>query len=145
MADTMSKELRSAVMRKIRSKNTHLEVAVRKVLWNKGVRYRLHGKIFGTPDIVCHAPRVAIFVDSCFWHGCKQHLRMPSSNKRYWSKKIRRNIERRKQVNQTLRSEGWRVVRLWEHNLIGNLEQQAERIRAIVAERRQSLEEATSA
>jgi DNA mismatch endonuclease, patch repair protein len=122
MADTVSKEKRSQVMSKVRSKNTKLELSFRKKLWNKGFRYRLHYKITGKPDLVFVSKKVAVFIDSCFWHKCPLHHRQPGSNKDYWILKFKRNEERAKEVNKKLKKEGWKVIRIWEHAIKNNQE-----------------------
>jgi len=71
----------------------------------------------GRPDVVFRAARVAVFLDSCFWHACRRHLRRPASNLAYWEAKIRRNRARDLAVNRLLRSQGWKILRLWEHQL----------------------------
>lgn len=73
--------------------------------------------VLGCPDFVFREEKVAIFVDGCFWHGCKRHLRMPASNAAYWQAKIERNRKRDRQVSRALRQQGWRVIRVWEHTL----------------------------
>jgi len=61
--------------------------------------------------------KTVIFIDSCFWHGCKRHCRLPSARKKYWTAKIERNKERDKEVNRHYRKIGWKVVRVWEHEI----------------------------
>lgn len=73
--------------------------------------------IDGKPDFVFREAGVAVFIDSCFWHGCHWHCRMPEANADYWQAKIARNRQRDKQVTRALRYRGWRVIRLWEHTL----------------------------
>jgi len=122
MADTVSKEKRSQVMSKVRSKNTQLELSFRKKLWEKGFRYRLYYKIAGKPDLAFVSKKVAVFIDSCFWHKCPIHHREPSSNKEYWVPKFKRNEERAKEVNKNLKKNGWKVIRIWEHEIKKNQE-----------------------
>jgi DNA mismatch endonuclease (patch repair protein) len=126
--DKISKEKRSEIMSKIHSKNTRLEVNFRKRLWALGLRYRLHYKIPGKPDVVIVSRKTAIFIDGCFWHKCKKCYRKPHSNKRYWEKKIQHNLERDKETNNILRSQGWIVIRIWEHEINKNLEAAAQKI-----------------
>jgi len=71
----------------------------------------------GKPDFVFPKSRVAVFVDGCFWHGCRKHCRMPSSNREYWEEKIGGNIRRDSIVTRKLRAAGWSVIRFWEHDL----------------------------
>lgn len=73
--------------------------------------------VLGKPDFVHRKSKTAVFLDSCFWHGCALHLRMPHSNSDYWKEKIERNKKRDNLVTQTLRKEGWSVIRIWGHSL----------------------------
>lgn len=105
----------------IRSKNTKPEVALRKLicaaLYPKGYRYRLHyRKLPGCPDVVFVSRRVAVFMDGSFWHGydLRNGKKLP---KKYWLPKIKRNMQRDQQVNRKLRRLGWKVVRVWEHDV----------------------------
>ncbi|MBU1777974.1 MAG: very short patch repair endonuclease [Gammaproteobacteria bacterium] len=111
---------RSENMRRIKSKDTTIEIILRKELWKRGLRYQKNVKdIFGKPDIVFKGKKVVIFVDSEFWHG-KQLLEgkyIPKTNTEFWVKKITRNIERDKEVNEKLKSEGWIVLRFWEMDI----------------------------
>src|SRR5688572_3274418 len=97
--DTVSKEKRSSVMRQVKSQETSLEKALRSRLWKKGLRYRKNNNLlFGKPDISITGKRIVVFVDACFWHGCKDHLRMPKTNIDYWAKKIENNMKRDQKV-----------------------------------------------
>jgi DNA mismatch endonuclease, patch repair protein len=122
MPDTLSPEKRSDTMRRVKGRDTSLEMKVRRALHRKGLRYRLAYPLPGRPDIVFVRARVAIFLDSCFWHGCPQHLRMPHSNEEYWHAKIARNVQRDKRTNATYEDSEWRLIRLWEHELKENFE-----------------------
>jgi DNA mismatch endonuclease, patch repair protein len=117
MTDVLSKTQRAKVMRAIKGRNTALEIAFRSQLWRAGLRFRVQNKLPGKPDIVFPALRLAVFLDSCFWHGCRWHCRMLKSNLDYWRKKIARNIRRDKIVNAECKKLGWGVVRLWEHTI----------------------------
>lgn len=118
MADIFSKKKRSQIMSKIRNKDSGIEVKFRKALWKEGFRYRKNDKLyFGKPDLVLKKYRTVIFIDSCFWHGCKRHLRLPSSNIIFWKTKIEKNMQRDMVVNKYYRSLGWRIFRIWEHSL----------------------------
>jgi len=79
--------------------------------------WRRHLPLPGRPDFVFPRARLAVFVDGCFWHGCRWHCRMPKSHKSFWNSKINRNKTRDRIVVRMLRKEGWRVLRLWEHAL----------------------------
>jgi len=119
--DTVSKKQRSKIMSKVRSKETKMEIAFRKVLWQKGFRYRKNSaSYFGKPDLVLKKYKTVIFIDSCFWHGCKKHLRLPATNKKYWVNKINKNKKRDKKVSKYYRKIGWNIYRIWEHKLKNN-------------------------
>lgn len=119
--DTVSKKERSAIMAKVKSKDSKIEVDFRKKLWNAGIRYRKNAKgYFGKPDIVLKKYKIVIFIDSCFWHGCKKHCRIPTANKKYWVNKIDHNRLRDKQVNRHYKISDWKVIRIWEHDLRNN-------------------------
>ena len=111
-------------MSQIRSKDTSIELMLRKALWRKGLRYKIHYSILGKPDIVFTKKKVAIFCDSDFWHGYdwmgrKERLK---SNLSYWIPKIERNMRRDKEVTKSLRRQGWAVIRFWEHELRKDLD-----------------------
>ena len=116
MADTLTPRERSAIMARIRGKDTKPEMAVRRLVHGMGFRYRLHRKdLPGKPDIVFGPRRKAIFVHGCFWH---QHDcpagRMPSSRQDYWKPKLRRNVERDEANRKKLERNGWDVLVIWE-------------------------------
>ena len=83
----------------------------------KMIGWRRKQSLFGSPDFVFRSARTAVFIDGCFWHGCKKCYRRPNSNQKYWDVKIARNRERDKVVNKTLKKRAWKVVRIWEHDL----------------------------
>ena len=121
MPDKFSKETRSKIMSSIRGKNTKPELAVRKILWTSGKRYRVHDKsVFGTPDISNKSKKVAVFIDGCFWHGCSRCYKEPKSNTGYWRSKIARNKNRRKLVRSKLREQGFTMLQFWEHQVLSN-------------------------
>jgi len=107
-------------MQKIRSKNTGTELAVRRLIFNMGFRYRLHdASLPGTPDIVFRKRRKVIFVHGCFWHqheGCKEAF-LPASNTDYWLPKLQKNVERDKARQNELKALGWCVLVIWECQL----------------------------
>lgn len=119
MVDSVSKKKRSEIMSKIRAKNTKLETDFRKRVWIKGLRYRLHYKMTGKPDLVFVSKKIAVFIDSCFWHKCPKHFRQPKSNLDYWIPKIKNNVERDKKITRNLKTKGWEVLRFWEHDING--------------------------
>jgi len=110
---------RSQIMSRIKSRDTSIELTLRKALWRKGLRYRKNCKdVFGKPDICFKSKKVAIFCDSAFWHG-KKFLEGEKfkTNKEFWESKILRNIERDKEVNETLKKEGWTILRFWDEDI----------------------------
>jgi DNA mismatch endonuclease (patch repair protein) len=119
MADIFSKEKRSATMARVRSlDNRSTErrlIAIFRA--NRISGWRRNSKLFGRPDFVFPRDRIALFVDGDFWHGHPVLFRLPRQNQDYWRNKITRNRERDRLVNRTLRSAGWRVLRIWEHQL----------------------------
>jgi DNA mismatch endonuclease (patch repair protein) len=116
VADTLTITQRSAVMARVRNRNTAPEVHVRKVLHRAGYRFRLHRKdLPGTPDIFLPRHRLAIFVHGCFWHGhpgCRR-ASLPTTRADFWKAKIERNMERDAQVKASLIERGFRVLTLW--------------------------------
>ena len=128
MADTFTKKQRRYCMSQVKSGNTKPEMAVRKLIWSKGYRYRIGHGLFGKPDMVFPSYKIAVFIDGCFWHACPKHCRMPSSNTHYWERKILGNQKRDKKINQQLKKEGWQVIRIWEHDIKKNLKKSANKI-----------------
>jgi len=120
VADVLTKAQRSRCMSAIRGKDTKPEILLRKALWHKGYRYRLKNRLPGRPDIVFPTERVAVFVDGCFWHGCPEHYQKPATNVEFWREKIRKNKQRDEEINALLKSQGWKVLRFWEHEVRDN-------------------------
>jgi DNA mismatch endonuclease (patch repair protein) len=119
MADVFSKSKRSEVMSQIRSRgNQATELALAKLFRrHKITGWRRNQKVFGKPDFIFPKHKLAVFVDGCFWHGCPKHGTQPKGNAAFWRKKISRNQIRDRLVTRTLRKAGWRVLRIWEHEL----------------------------
>lgn len=116
--DIWSKKKRSAVMAKIRSKDTKPELIVRRYLFSRGYRYRKNVKgLPGTPDIVLRKYGIIIFIHGCFWHGHEVDGHIPHSNCDYWRKKIERNQQRDKINKEALKKMGWAVITVWECQL----------------------------
>ena len=122
MADVFSKSKRSEVMSQIRSRgNQATELALAKLFRrHKITGWRRNQKVFGKPDFIFPKHKLAVFVDGCFWHGCPKHGTQPKGNAAFWRKKISRNQIRDRLVTRTLRKAGWRVLRIWEHELTRN-------------------------
>ncbi|HEX4140976.1 MAG TPA: very short patch repair endonuclease [Candidatus Methylacidiphilales bacterium] len=116
MADVFTPAKRSRVMAAIRSKgNRTTELRLIDVFRkNKISGWRRNFALFGRPDFVFPKKRVVIFVDGCFWHGCKRCFRMPTSNTQYWVAKIERNRKRDQEVARQLKKGGWKVLRMAE-------------------------------
>lgn len=116
MADIVSPEVRSRMMAGIRGKNTKIEVQVRKLLYAKGIRYRLHGKnLPGKPDLVLRRYKAVILIHGCYWHGHDCGLfRLPKTNREFWSTKILSNKARDKRNIAALRNLGLRTAVVWE-------------------------------
>ena len=119
MADVFTKAKRSDVMSRIRGRgNKDTELALMKLFRQHRITgWRRNRNVFGKPDFIFPPVKLAVFVDGCFWHGCPRCYRKPKSNRKFWQDKINRNRERDSEVNRHLRSAGWRVVRIWEHDL----------------------------
>ncbi len=121
----------SKTARKIKNKNTQIERLLAKAMWAEGLRYRKNCKdIFGKPDFCFKGKKIAIFCDSEFWHG-KKFLEGEKfkTNTDFWEEKIKRNIERDKEVNEKLRKEGWIVLRFWGKEIEKNTNQCLVKIR----------------
>lgn len=126
--DTLTKEQRSKCMSHIRSKDTGIELALRKALWHKGYRYRKNYKdLPGKPDIVLTKYRIAIFCDSEFWHGKDWDVLKPQllrgNNPEYWVKKIERNQKRDIEIDKQLLFMEWTVIRFWGKEILQDPEQ----------------------
>lgn len=121
MTDIVSKETRSRMMSGIRCKNTRPELAVRKELFRRGIRYQLHmTNLPGKPDLVLKKYGAVIFVHGCFWHGHSCELfKMPGTNSAFWSIKIKANQENDRCNIEKLLVTGWRVFTVWECSLRG--------------------------
>ncbi len=135
MKKQAKKMSRSENMRRIKSKDTSIEIILRKELWKRGLRYRKNVKdIFGKPDIVFKGKKLAVFADSEFWHG-KQLLEgkyIPKTNTEFWVNKITRNIERDKEVNEKLQNDGWTILRFWETDIRKDVSSCADTIEEIL-------------
>jgi|SRR5207245_1685983 len=118
MADNLSRPTRSKVMSSIRSRNTEPELIVRRLLWARGKRYRIHDRsVTGSPDLSNKRRQVAVFIDGCFWHGCALCYKEPRTNVAYWRHKIIQNQRRRQEVLRQLRGHKWTVFQFWEHDV----------------------------
>ena len=124
-------------MKAVRRSDTAPELRLRRSLWQHGLRYRKHPRIAETrPDLAFLGPRIAVFVDGCFWHGCPDHYVAPASNAAFWREKLRRNKALDRRVTNRLEGDGWLVVRIWECQVSGALDTVSNRLCRLVDERR---------
>ena len=123
--DNLTKEQRKKNMSHIRSRDTDIELMLRKALWQKGIRYRKNdSRLPGKPDIAITKHQIAIFCDSSFWHGKDfETKKKPETNPEYWDRKIRRNMERDNEVEKSLKVLGWDVIRFWDTDIKHCLDQ----------------------
>lgn len=120
-------------MARIRSCNTSPERILRSALWSSGKRFRLHFRTqYGRPDIVFTRARVAVFVDGCFWHGCPKHYLRPRAASGYWAQKLLSNVRRDRRQTIALEQDGWRVCRVWEHEIFESLGDVVETVAAAI-------------
>lgn len=135
MADVHTRSVRSFNMSRVRSRgNRSTELNLIALFRTAGVTgWRRNSVLFGRPDFVFPARRVALFVDGCFWHGCRRRCKPPPRNSDFWELKISQNRKRDRLVSKTLRDEGWTVLRIWEHDLAGNHRAVLRRIRCALA------------
>lgn len=110
---------RSRIMSRVKSKgNKSTEQALIALMRREHlIGWRRKSNLPGNPDFIFPTKKIAVFVDGCHWHGCKKHLRLPKSNRKYWKKKIWGNVVRDARVKRTLIRAGWRVCRIWEHEI----------------------------
>lgn len=133
MVDKVSKEVRSRTMSAIRSNDTKMEVKFRKALFAEGIRFRKNvSGLTGKPDVAIKSKKIAVFLDSCFWHRCPRHFRRPQSNLDYWIPKIDRNTKRDKMINARYKKMGWKVFRFWEHEVEKSLEKCVGKVAAFI-------------
>jgi DNA mismatch endonuclease (patch repair protein) len=139
MTDVLSKQKRSQVMAAVRSKGNRVtELRLVSIFRAHGITgWRRHDPIPGKPDFVFRRERLAVFVDGCFWHGCKVHGECPASNRAYWLRKLARNKARDRKIIRVLREKNWRVLRVWEHSL-HNPEAVIARVQAVLLSTQQS-------
>ncbi|MGA5897909.1 very short patch repair endonuclease [Streptomyces venetus] len=120
------------------SKDTAVELAVRRLLHAAGLRYRVEYPVPGLPrrriDVAFPRAKVAVLIDGCFWHGCPQHATHPKANAEWWRTKLARNMARDEETNEHLLAAGWTVLRFWEHM---PAEEVAATVRAAVGQEKQ--------
>jgi DNA mismatch endonuclease Vsr len=142
MADDLTPEQRRKNMQAIKSRDTSIELRLRKALWENGVRYRKnYNKLIGKPDIAITKYKIAVFCDSDYWHGYDWESRNQKikSNRDYWVPKIERNMARDKEVTEALQRDGWLVMRFWEWQIKKQLNACIESVLQAVEARKQAL------
>lgn len=125
-------------MRQVKNKDSDIELALRRELWSRGIRYRKNvNGIIGKPDIVFVSKKVAVFCDSEFWHGFNWDERKKDfkSNQDFWIPKIERNIQRDLEVNEQLKAMGWTVLRFWGRDIKKNCSECADSIERVLGEK----------
>ena len=125
-------------MQQVKNKDSEIEMLLRQELWRRGIRYRKNvRKIEGKPDLAFIGKKVAVFCDSEFWHGYNWEIKRNEikSNKEFWYKKIERNMERDREVNEKLTQEGWIVLRFWGKEIKKDLLRCADEIERVLRER----------
>lgn len=136
--DNHTPEQRHKNMQAVKNKNTKIEFLLRKELWSRGLRYQKNSKkVFGKPDIVFIGKKVAVFCDSEFFHGYDWENKQKEikSNRDFWIPKIERNMQRDKEVNETLEKSGWTVLRFWGNDIKKNVDDCADKIEIALGDR----------
>lgn len=128
-------------MRNTRSRDTRPELALRRELFRRGLRYRVNRRpepsIRSTADLLFPRARVAVYVDGCFWHSCPDHGNLPRANSEWWRRKLEGTVARDRRNESALADRGWLVIRVWEHE---RADEAAERIARLVVDRRTAAE-----
>lgn len=122
-------------MKQVKSKNSGIELILRKILWDRGLRYQKNPQnVYGKPDIVFKGRKVAVFCDGEFWHGFdwKHKQKELKTNRKFWISKIERNMKRDQEVNETLISSGWHVLRFWGREIRKNPQKCAQLIEKVI-------------
>ena len=105
-------------------RDTKPELVIRRELHRRGFRFRLDVRVSKSirskPDIVFNGAKVAVFVDGCFWHGCPDHGTFPKNNREWWAQKLEANVKRDERTTAALEHEGWKIIRLWEHEPVNH-------------------------
>lgn len=126
-------------MRNVHNKDSQIEMALRRELWSRNLRYRKNvNRIFGKPDIAFIGLKIAVFVDSEFWHGYDwQNKQLEiKSNRNFWVTKIERNMQRDLEVTDRLQSDGWTVIRVWGKDIKRDVVSVADRIESVYKEKK---------
>ena len=131
--DHLSKGMRSKNMSNIRGKWTSPERVIHNQLKGLKIRHKMHPDVYGKPDIFLASSKTLVFLDGCFWHGCSScSHKKPSTNAKFWKDKIKRNIRRDKEVSLRLKKEGFKIIRLWEHDIKKNFPELINKMKVMV-------------
>ena len=120
MTDVLTKTQRSYNMSRIKGKWTYQEKMVHNFLKGGKIKHKMHPKIQGKPDILL-GDNTVIFLDGCFWHKCPKCFKMPATREEFWKTKINRNVLKDRETGRILKKQGYRVIRIWEHDIKNNL------------------------
>lgn len=120
MTDVLTKKQRSLNMSRIRGKWTSQEKLIHNHLKSMKIRHQMHPRIKGRPDVLLTDTNTLIFLDGCFWHKCPKCFKMPRTRRDFWKKKINDNVKRDIKINRILREDGYRIIRIWEHQIKKN-------------------------
>ena len=120
MTDVLTKKQRSYNMSRIRSRWTNQEKIIHNYLKGRKIKHTMHPNMYGKPDILLNGSKTIIFLDGCFWHRCPKCFQEPATNRNFWVIKIRKNVKKDIEVSKKLREEGWKVLRIWEHDIRKN-------------------------
>lgn len=120
MVDVLTQKQRSYNMSRIRNKWTKQEKIIHNYLKGRRIKHKMHPEITGKPDILLENPKILVFLDGCFWHRCPKCFKEPSTNKEFWLSKIEGNVRKDGETTKILTKKGWKVVRIWEHEIKEN-------------------------
>jgi DNA mismatch endonuclease Vsr len=139
--DNLTRVQRRKNMQNIRSTNTKVELFVARELRKRGIYFvRNVETIIGKPDFIFRRKKIAVFIDSDFWHGHSKRCIMPKSNKKYWNNKIKINRRRDKEVNMKLGKLGWKIIRIWEYDLKCRTDKCMEKILKVINQKNATIE-----
>ena len=137
--DIFTAEKRSQIMSAVKAKNTKFERDFFRLLRKRGLRFRTHyQKVIGKPDIAIPAPKIAVFLDSNFWHVWQYTRWSDKLTSTFWKEKIKRNIQRDRKVSRQLKKDGWIVLRFWEHMIKLNPDAAIDKILTIIYDKRRN-------
>lgn len=118
MADTVTKAVRRKIMQAVKQSGSVIERCIQKELRKKKICFVTNDKLLpGKPDIALKKKKVVVFIDSCFWHSCPKHTKIPKTNRTYWSIKIQNNKKRDKKISSLYKKMHWKILRFWGHEI----------------------------